>query len=252
VAADRKGDRVGKLEGVSCETCHNAAENWLLTHPRTDLKYEQKVAAGMRDLKNLYVRANTCVACHQNLEPDLRAAGHPELTFELDGQCVTMPRHWTETNRLHGAQAWLVGQAAALREAAAQSSVTKPIAEAEQRTQALAWLLGVPPDAKAADALAQRTAGEIWSSADVRARLESFIGTREQFANPKVSPAELGQRAERLVFGIDRLLVALGVDKKSSASVKLDQLFKDVQSRADFDPKGFAKHLAEFEAALAR
>ena len=252
VAPDRKGERVGKLEGVSCETCHNAAENWLLTHTRTDLRYEQKVAAGMRDLKNLYVRANTCVACHQNLEPDLRAAGHPELTFELDGQCATMPRHWTETNRLRGAQAWVVGQAAALREAAAQSSATKPSAEAEQRTQALAWLLGVSPDAKAADALAQRTAGESWSGADVRARLESFTSTREQFANPKVPPAELAQRAERLVLAIDRLLVALGIDKKSPASVELDQLFKDVQSRADFDAKGFAEHLAEFEAAVAR
>jgi hypothetical protein len=252
VANDRKGERVGKLEGVSCETCHNAAENWLLTHTRTDLKYEQKVAAGMRDLKNLYVRANTCVACHQNIEPDLRAAGHPELTFELDGQCVTMPRHWTETNRLRGAQTWVVGQAVALREAAAQSSATKPSADVEQRTQALAWLLGASPDAKAADALAKRAAGESWSSADVRARLESFINTREQFANPKISSAELAQRAERLVLGIDRLLVALGIDRKSPASVKLDQLFKDVQSRADFDPKGFAKHLAEFEATLAR
>jgi len=203
-------------------------------------------------LKNLYVRANTCVACHQNLEPDLRAAGHPELTFELDGQCVTMPRHWSETNRLRGAQAWLVGQAAALREAAAQSSATEPGAEAEQRTQALAWLLGVSPDTKAADALARRTAGESWSSADVRARLENFINTREQFAQPKVSTAELTQRAERLVLGIDRLLNALGVDKKSPVSVKLDQLFKDVQSRADFDPKRFAEHLAEFETALAR
>src|SRR6185436_5698664 len=116
---------LAKLEGVSCESCHNASEPWLLTHTRIDVTYEQKVSAGLRDLKNLYVRANTCVACHQNIEPDLRAAGHPELAFELDGQCVSMPRHWAETNRLRGAQAWWIGQAVALREAAAQVARTK-------------------------------------------------------------------------------------------------------------------------------
>src|SRR6185436_18970049 len=93
VAAGRKDTAIDKLEGVSCESCHNAAEPWIRTHTRTDISYQDKVNAGMRDLKNLYVRANTCVACHQNLDPQIRQVGHPELIFELDGQCVTMPRH---------------------------------------------------------------------------------------------------------------------------------------------------------------
>src|SRR4029077_109861 len=53
-------------EGVSCESCHSAAEHWLRGHTRKDWNYAMRVTAGMRDLRSLYVRANTCVACHQN------------------------------------------------------------------------------------------------------------------------------------------------------------------------------------------
>jgi hypothetical protein len=73
-------------EAVSCESCHGAAEHWLRSHTRADYSYADRVASGMRDLKNLYVRANTCIACHQTLAAPLRTAGHPELIFELDGQ----------------------------------------------------------------------------------------------------------------------------------------------------------------------
>jgi hypothetical protein len=242
---------VGKLEGVSCESCHNAAEHWLLTHTRTDLKYDQKVAAGMRDLKNLYVRANTCVACHQNLEQDVRAAGHPELIFEMDGQCATMPRHWTETNRVRGAQAWWVGQAVALREGAAQGAAVKTD-EITQRTAALAWLLGVSAETKAADDLARSAADAAWSVDDVRTRLQKLTAARNEFANATAPRGELAHRAERLVLGLERLLIALGVDRKSPASAKLDVLFQDIQSRPDFDAKKFAEHLKEFEMALPK
>src|SRR5213075_3013093 len=94
-----------------------------------------------------------------------------ELTFELDGQCVTMPRHWSETNRLRGAQAWWIGQAVALREAAAQTATAKVSDDVSQRAAALAWLLGVPVEQKSADELAHLTTQENWSTEDVKARL---------------------------------------------------------------------------------
>src|SRR6202035_1430341 len=81
-------------EGVSCETCHSAAGSWLRGHTRKDWNYAMRVTAGMRDLKSFYVRANTCVACHQNLDSDILKAGHPELMFELDRQSVAEPKHW--------------------------------------------------------------------------------------------------------------------------------------------------------------
>ncbi len=101
-------------EGVSCENCHGPAENWLRGHTRPDWSHEDRVHAGLRDLRNLYVRANTCVACHQNVDSDLQQAGHPELIFELDGQAVSQPRHWSRSADKPGPQIWLVAQAVAL------------------------------------------------------------------------------------------------------------------------------------------
>jgi hypothetical protein len=101
-------------EGVSCESCHGAAGSWVRTHTRTDVSRPQRVAAGMRDLEDLYLRTNTCVACHQVIEPDLLAAGHPRLHFEQAGLSEREPRHWQEL--WSDPQLWLVGQTAALRE----------------------------------------------------------------------------------------------------------------------------------------
>ena len=80
----------------------------------------------MRDLQNLYVRANTCVACHQNVDTDILKAGHPELIFELDGQSVAEPKHWSAEKNGNGAQVWLVGQAVALREMSWQLYLASP------------------------------------------------------------------------------------------------------------------------------
>jgi hypothetical protein len=250
VPAERKDPRIGKLEGVSCESCHNAAENWLLTHTRSDLTHEQKVAAGMRDLKNLYVRANTCVACHQNLEPELRAAGHPELIFELDGQCVSMPRHWSETNRLRGAQAWLVGQGVAAREALVQSSSKADMpAELYERASAIQLVAGVAIDADA-DKFAREKAASEWSSSNVWERLRHIAASAESISLGKAPKGEIIHRAERMTLALERLLVALDLHKSPTLSERLDALFKDIQSRPEFEPKKFAEHLREFEKAL--
>ena len=128
-------------EGVSCETCHGAAGGWLRGHTRTDWTYNTRVAAGMRDLKNLYVRANTCVACHQNLAPDLLKAGHPDLFFELDGQSVAQPKHWQDEEPWSGLRQWLTGQAVALREMSwALARDPQNDAFAIARWDGLAWL----------------------------------------------------------------------------------------------------------------
>ncbi len=62
-------------EGVSCESCHNGAGAWLRGHTRPDWTYSERIHAGLRDLRSAYVRANTCVACHQVLDPALLKAG---------------------------------------------------------------------------------------------------------------------------------------------------------------------------------
>ena len=247
VPADRRGPLVGRMvEAVSCESCHNAAEPWILTHTRTDITYQDKVNAGLRDLKNLSVRANTCVACHQNLDPDIRAAGHPELIFELDGQTAAMPRHWKETNRLRGAQAWLVGQTVALREAEAQLAKRDTDPDVGARVAALRHLIGGKDAASGRPA--HTASPRDWSREKVRDLLLNLADVHAEFSASNVSSAVLVQRAERTVLALERLLVALDLHRFPSLSDKLDAMFASVQSRADFDPKKFAGHLKAFRA----
>jgi len=142
-------------EGVSCETCHNGAEAWLRGHTRPDWTYADRVHAGMRNLRSAFVRANTCVACHQVIAPDLVKAGHPELTFELDGQDASEPRHWREKEAWFGPKAWLVGQAVALREISGQ--IKEPVdADLLAQEKALVWLLQSVPGVDATNVSADQ------------------------------------------------------------------------------------------------
>ena len=82
------------------------------------------------------------MACHQNLESDISKAGHPELTFELDGQSVAEPKHWRDDDPSSGLRAWLTGQAVALREMSwALSRNETPDSTEVDRWKGLAWLL---------------------------------------------------------------------------------------------------------------
>ena len=200
-------------EGVSCENCHGAASQWLRGHTRKDWTYATCVGAGMRDLRNFYVRANTCVACHQNLDADLLAAGHPELTFELDGQSVAEPKHWRDEDPWSGPRAWLVGQAVALREMSwALANSETPDADATARWSALVWLLAKttanqtrlqvidPPGVtasralfaltqKQADLLARQAAAIPWDDQRAAAMLHALVATESEFVvSPAVSP----------------------------------------------------------------
>jgi len=153
-------------EGVSCESCHSAGEPWLRGHTRKDWTYAMRVTAGMRDLRSFYVRGNTCVACHQNLDPDIIKAGHPELTFELDGQSVAEPKHWRDDDPSSGLRAWFVGQAVALREMSWDLSKSEtPDAEAVARWKGLAWLLAKATEQQAPPRLGRHKNSPICSRA---------------------------------------------------------------------------------------
>lgn len=222
----------------------------------------------MRDLQDLYVRANNCVACHQNVEADLLRAGHPELIFELDGQSVTEPKHWHELAGWSGAQTWLVGQAAALREMSWQLTREKsPTESMTQRWAALLWLLqqtasspAAPIDPtpdnlsftqKWADQLARETAATPWTPESTRKYLTTLAGTAESFRAKSSSQPIQARRAERLALALDRLVTSLN-DKQTANRLDpfLNKLFKDAQSLPDFNPNQFAAHLEEFAKCL--
>jgi Cytochrome c554 and c-prime len=280
VPENLRGENFKISEGVSCESCHGPAENWLRSHTRTDYTRADRTAAGMHDLQNLYVRANTCVACHQNVDADILKTGHPELIFELDGQSVAEPKHWSAEKNGNGAQAWLVGQAVALREMSWQlmpeqinalknsQYFTNALAG---RNSALSWLLhsavgptsitnfGLPrfPNDFSythdwADKLALETAVVPWSEKMTRDCLTRLANLAPSFSDSQVSQSIQARRAERLVLALDRL-VAASPELKNNGPVQssLNQLFKLAQSIPDFDPKQFAGALEKFSDALA-
>jgi len=276
VAATRLEPTAHPDEGVSCESCHGAAESWLRGHTRKDWNYAMRVTAGMRDLKSFYVRANTCVACHQNLDSDIVKAGHPELTFELDGQSVAEPKHWRDDDPSSGLRAWLVGQAVALREISwALSKNEAPDAEATAKWKGLAWLLAKataqqtdlpridqPTGATSpavfssaqeqADLLARRAAESRLSNDFAQQLLRELAATDSEFVISKETSHDLlFRRAQRLVLALDRLSNAVSSEPPGTAkNPALTQLFDDVRSRADFQAPRFVEHVRNFRAAI--
>lgn len=117
-------------DGVACESCHGAAEQWLGPHTQAGWKSlpdEQKSAYGMVPTKNLVERARVCVSCHVgspvpdpnhglvDVNHDLIAAGHPRMNFENASFLAIYPRHWNlyeEKARIPDleARAWAIGQ----------------------------------------------------------------------------------------------------------------------------------------------
>ncbi len=259
-------------QGVSCENCHGAAEPWLLTHTRADLTHEDKIAAGMRDLRSLYGRANNCVACHQTLESDVAAAGHPELIFELDGQSVSQPKHWREQDNYSGAHAWFIGQVVALREMSWQLSREKnPDPKLIERWSGLFWVVNKaysPPSSSSfviflrktgsetnyagmqeqMDQLAQLTFRTPWSKEMAENVFAILVATAPDFQNKEISKNVQARRAERLVLALDRLATHAKV--RAEGGKQIDTLFALTQSLPDFDPNRFAVELEKLSATV--
>jgi len=256
-------------EGVSCESCHNAAGSWLRSHTRPDWSYAMRVTAGVRDMRNFYVRANTCVACHQNVDADVLASGHPELHFELDGQSVAEPRHWRDESST-GAKAWLVGQAVALREVSwALANSPKPGADLVGQWNGLVWLLAKVTAQQAslpvidsrgtistqaefiemqqrADSVARAATSSSLGDDFARTALRALAATDSEFVQSKEPRELLYRRAERLVMGLRRLAVASGLDNDMSPNPQNQHLIEALQSRDRFDPVHFSKALATY------
>jgi cytochrome c554/c'-like protein len=263
VPEPQRAPAVAIAEGVSCENCHGAGQSWLRAHTRPDYTYADRVTVGMRDLKSLYVRANTCVACHQNVDAELLRAGHPELIFELDGQSVSEPKHWRERKDSSGAQTWFVGQAVALREMSWQlERESQPDDRMKARWSGLLWVLQKTGELDAAtaspedvqhkcDELAIRTAAGSWSADRPRTLLATLASSGSAFTDASVPREVQARRAERLVLALDRLAGSLSTDPAIAGSrPELYRLFDLIQSLPDFDPQKFAQALQQFDSKL--
>jgi hypothetical protein len=238
--------------GVSCASCHGPAENWLLSHTRPDYPKDALAKLGMRQLGSAYQRANSCVACHQSLSDELVAAKHPPLVFELDGQLVAEPKHWREGEGFSHAKTWLVGQAVALREVAAQAK-REPGERRTAEVEAIRALLkatgaGWEDSAKdlvrAADEYAKKISGAPMSAEQGRAILSKLLASRAAFqadafsaVGEKYRAWSVGYYSERLALAIDRLnesLVTYG-QPAVIAKAPLDELFNAAKPPESFD-----------------
>jgi hypothetical protein len=254
--------------GVGCESCHGPAENWLRFHTRPDVNYQQIIAAGLRDLNDIYGRANTCVACHLNLDEPIRQAGHPELFFELDGQCAAQPPHYKDERPALGPRSWLTGQAAALREMSWKLAAKRDD-RLVARWKAVAWLLRKAEAGKkelpegenftamqsAADRLARQAAKTLWTKEQVTKQLTVYVSTRAEFTDPKADKMELRRRAEVLVPAIDRLWQAarkMGVAAMPDFDSALETANLVAREQDDFDPARFAAALEPLELAASK
>jgi Cytochrome c554 and c-prime len=269
VAPTRLASTAHPDEGVSCETCHAAAGPWLRGHTRPDWTYATRVSAGMRDLRNLYVRANTCVACHQNIDADLLKAGHPTLVFELDSQSFNEPKHWKDDGSWSGARTWLTGQAVALREASWRSRTDpEPAPDMQETSLALAWLLARATLAEPAlPKVVEPTSSDlepIQQQADNLARfawhpnidstmsiLRALAEMDSEFAG-KQTPVQFFYRAKRLELALDSLVKALNANRGAPLKVdnELSALRGDVKTQDHFDAARFAEHLRAFKSKL--
>ena len=96
----QSGRKVKPISGVSCESCHGAAEAWLESHADyggPDVTREQESAAhkqqrraraiaqGMRNPSNLYLVAQSCFNCHTAPDEKLvNVGGHNVGTLEFE------------------------------------------------------------------------------------------------------------------------------------------------------------------------
>jgi len=88
----QKGDRERVVAGVSCESCHGAAKDWVTLHndyggtnvgkelesaEHREQRLTESMAAGMNNPANYYLVARQCLACHTTPDEQLvNVGGH--------------------------------------------------------------------------------------------------------------------------------------------------------------------------------
>lgn len=105
------GDKPHVIAGVSCESCHGAAKDWLTLHndyggpgitktaespAHRQQRLTTSIAAGMRNPSNVFAMAQSCLRCHTTGDEELvNVGGHPagSLDFELVSWSQGMVRH---------------------------------------------------------------------------------------------------------------------------------------------------------------
>jgi hypothetical protein len=244
VKPELRGPKFDIAEGVQCEGCHGSSEKWLEQHSEKGWTHEQSVKVGMYDTKNILLRAEKCVSCHLQIDADMVAAGHPDLSaFELDTYSGQMPPHWRDKGTWAGTKAWATGQVIALREAAKQlgdraggSASGQVINDALGKVQGHGAMVRVilaivAPDAQKSvegdvatltDAVAKGDKAKIGSTA-------KSLQTTTQAQAPKVAARDYDQASTKKLLadisGSGDAIGATGLRAAEQAAMALDRLY---------------------------
>ncbi|NNC99237.1 MAG: hypothetical protein HKN85_03555 [Gammaproteobacteria bacterium] len=116
-----RGDAFQIDDGVGCEVCHGAAENYLDSHTTAD--HQANLRAGLYPTELPEERARLCVSCHVGSNQDrvinhrIMGAGHPRLSFELNTFTSIQPAHYQvdqdyieRKGQISDLQFWAIGQ----------------------------------------------------------------------------------------------------------------------------------------------
>jgi hypothetical protein len=107
-------------EGISCESCHGPAANWINSHKNSS--HKDNIKRGMYPTNNPASQAKLCLSCHlgkknQFVTHRMMAAGHPRLNFELSTFTAIQPPHYVIDQDWHQrkgeynpTKSWAVGQ----------------------------------------------------------------------------------------------------------------------------------------------
>jgi hypothetical protein len=117
--------------GVSCESCHGPASNYLEPH-QTKGSYLKAVSLGMKDTRDKTAAiARTCMVCHLTTNQKLVAAGHPSGADFDAGAGLRKLVHWAATYdyaQVTAAGKAAMGSAARSAPAAAPPAAAAPAA----------------------------------------------------------------------------------------------------------------------------
>jgi len=282
VKPELRGTKFDIAEGVQCEGCHGSSEKWLEQHSEKGWTHEQSVKVGMYDTKSILLRAEKCVSCHLQIDADMVAAGHPDLSaFELDTYSGQMPPHWRDKGTWAGTKAWATGQVIALREAAKQLGDRAGGSASGQGHGAMVRVIlavGAPDVQKSVegdvasltDAVAKGDKAKIGSTAKnlqttmqgqaskVAARDYDQASTKKLLADISGSGDAIGatgiRAAEQAAMALDRLYSAYskapGAKADPAASKALDTMFGTLEDPKKYDGKAFGAAAKSFNDTI--
>lgn len=121
VAPALQGERFQLDDGVTCESCHGPAGEYIDAHVDKGQSREDMLAHGLYPTWDPEARGRLCLSCHLGgegrfISHQIMGAGHPRLSFELDTFTFLQPHHVIDADYIERkgeadfVRDWAIGQ----------------------------------------------------------------------------------------------------------------------------------------------